>query len=129
MIAAALTAAAWITVSATAYAPCEGGGSTGQSASGKQLRVGFVANNQLPLGTWIELDRQVQGRRFYIVEDRIGWGSELDIYMDSCGAMDSFGRRQIKLRVVPGSQLYRGKPMGGWRFVAGKRGARLVWRP
>lgn len=127
--AALLTAAAFMSGSATAYAPCEGGGSAGQTASGKQLRVGYVANNILPLGTWIELSKPVQGRRFYVVEDRIGWGSDLDIYMESCAAMHAFGRRTVRYRAVPKGELYRGKPMGGWRLVRGKSRARLVWRP
>lgn len=125
----ALIATAFVTVSATAYAPCEGGGSAGQTASGKQLRVGYVANNTLPLGTWIELRRPVQSRRFYRVEDRIGWGSELDIYMESCAAMHAFGRRNVQYRAVPAGHLYRGRPMGGWRLVPGRNGAKLVWRP
>lgn len=129
MTLAALAAAGWLTVSATAYAPCEGGGSAGQTASGKQLRVGYVANNALPLGTWIELRKPIQGRRFYRVEDRIGWGSDLDIYMESCADMHSFGRRIVKYRAVANGELYRGKPIGGWRLVKGKNRARLVWRP
>lgn len=124
-----LIATAFVTVSATAYAPCEGGGSAGQTASGKPLRVGYVANNTLPFGTWIELRRPVQGRRFYRVEDRIGWGSQLDIFMESCAAMHAFGRRNVQFRAVPKSRLYKGRPMGGWRLVPGRHGAKLVWRP
>jgi hypothetical protein len=65
------------------------------TASGGGVYVGEVANNFLPLGTHIELDHPVFGRRFFNVEDRIGWGSELDIYGPSEWACEQYGRQQI----------------------------------
>jgi hypothetical protein len=59
-----------------------------------------VANNFLPLGTWIELDRLAFGRRRYQVEDHIGSGSELDIFNPSEAACDEYGRREIGFRVI-----------------------------
>src|ERR1039457_727189 len=56
-------------VSSTCYAQ----GST--TASGGPVYLGEVANNELPLGTRIMLDRPVFGRRGYRIEDRIGSGS------------------------------------------------------
>jgi 3D (Asp-Asp-Asp) domain-containing protein len=68
---------------------------SGLTASGEQTRPGIVAANQFRLGTWITLDRKVFGRRHYQVEDRIGWGSELDIFNSSEAACLQYGRRRI----------------------------------
>jgi 3D (Asp-Asp-Asp) domain-containing protein len=81
------------TVSSTCYAQ---GGTT---ASGRQTFVGEVANNSLPLGTRIRLDRPVFGRREFVVLDRIGSGSELDIYEPSEATCLDYGRREIGFRV------------------------------
>lgn len=82
-------------MSSTCYAQ---GGTT---ASGEQTRPGIVANNFLPLGTWIELDQPEFGRRRYQVEDHIGSGSELDFFNESEAACDQYGRREIGFRVIP----------------------------
>lgn len=77
------------TVSSTCYSQ----GSI--TASGGPVYLGEVANNFLPLGTRILLDHPVFGRREYRVEDRIGWGSELDIYNPSEAACDDYGRETL----------------------------------
>jgi 3D (Asp-Asp-Asp) domain-containing protein len=59
-----------------------------------------VANNALPLGTHILLDRPVFGRREYVVLDRIGSGSELDVFNESEAACLDYGRREVGFRVV-----------------------------
>jgi hypothetical protein len=46
------------------------------------------------------LDRPVFGRREYRVEDRIGSGSELDIYNPSEAACDNYGREEIGFHVI-----------------------------
>ena len=121
--------AATYTGAATAFAVCDG--STTMTASGRQVRLGYVANNWLPLGSWIELLRPkvIQSRTFYQVMDRGGPAFALDIWTDDCGWMNSWGRRTVKFRSVPKSELYRGKPYKGWSLRKGSRGARLVWRP
>jgi 3D (Asp-Asp-Asp) domain-containing protein len=81
------------TVSATCYAQ----GSI--TASGGPVYLGEVANNFLALGTRIRLDRPVFGRRDYVVEDRIGSGSELDFYNPSETTCLWFGRREIGFRI------------------------------
>lgn len=82
------------TVSSTCYSQ------GGETASGEQARPGEVANNALPLGTRIVLDSSVFGRREYVVEDRIGSGSELDLFNESESACIQYGRREIGFRVV-----------------------------
>jgi hypothetical protein len=54
----------------------------------------------LALGTWIELDHPVFGRRRYQVEDHIGSGSELDVFDESESACLQYGRRELGFRVV-----------------------------
>ena len=121
--------AATYTGSSTGYHPCDG--STSMTASGRTAQIGYVANNSLPFGTWIEMKRPrtVMGRTFFKVMDRGGPGFLVDFWSPSCGWMNSWGRRTITIRVVPRSELYRGKPMKGWRVVASKRGGKLVWKP
>lgn len=68
----------------------------GQMASGKYVYSGAVANNKYPFGTKLE----IKGYGKYIVEDRIGWGSELDIYMPNCNKAKQFGRKKLKVRVI-----------------------------
>lgn len=71
----------------------------GTTASGQQTRVGIVAMNSLPLGTHIVLDHPVFGRRRFVVEDRIGYGSEMDFFYPSEAACLDYGRREIGYRV------------------------------
>jgi hypothetical protein len=127
----ALLAAAILTGSGSAYASCDG--STTQTASGETVRVGFVAANGLRMGSWIEMrsPRRVMDRRWFRVMDRGGMpsGTDLDFWTDDCAWMHSFGRRPVSYRVLPRSELYRGKPYRGWSLRKGSRGARLVWSP
>ena len=122
-----LMAAAVLSGSATAYHTCDG--STTQTASGQSVRVGFVAANNLPLGTWVEMrsPKRVMNRRWFKVMDRGGPGFALDFYAESCAWMNLFGRRHVSYSVVRTSELYRGKPYKGWSVRRGSRGARLVW--
>lgn len=83
----------------TAYSPCSSGTIT---ASGQPTRWGYVAQNTLPLGTWIELRHAILGSRRFRVMDRIGWGSSLDVWMPSCAAATSYGRRVVHSRVLGG---------------------------
>lgn len=121
--------AATYTGAATVYSGCDG--STAMTASGRTVREGYVANNFLPFGTWIEMisPKTIAGRRWFQVYDRGGPSFLIDVWSNDCSFMHAFGRRTVKLRTVPKSELYRGKPYKGWRFVKTKRGARLAWRP
>lgn len=84
-----LSASAHFTVDSTCYHE----GSI--TASGSGVYVGEVANNFLPLGTHIRLDRAVFGRRDFVILDHIGWGSELDIYGPSESACLDYGRQTM----------------------------------
>lgn len=95
------------TGSATAYHRCDG--STTLQANGTRARWGEVANNWLPLGTWIRMVRpeRVGGRRYFRVDDRGGGGFALDFYARSCGWMYQWGRRRVTFRVVPRGEAVR----------------------
>lgn len=128
----AVSASLVLSGSATAYAPCDGSVTVG--SRGNALRIGDVASNDLAYGTWIEIKRPrviVIGSkryRFFRVRDTGGPGFLIDIYAGRyCGFMQAWGRRSVSVRVVPRSELYRGRPLGGWEFRRSARGARLVW--
>jgi hypothetical protein len=70
------------------------------TASGERVHVGIVAQNTLRFGTTIVLDRPAFGRRTYKVEDRIGAGSQLDIYDPSEAACIRYGRQRVGYTVV-----------------------------
>lgn len=73
----------------------------GRMADGSFTRHGSVAMNSLPLGTRIRLvGVKFDGRRSFVVRDRIGWGSELDFWAPSCRMSLWWGRRTVKFRVV-----------------------------
>jgi 3D (Asp-Asp-Asp) domain-containing protein len=59
-----------------------------------------VANNEYPLGTRIEVSHPVFGRRVFSIEDRIGYGSQLDFYNPSEAVCDQYGREVIGVRVL-----------------------------
>lgn len=80
-----------MTVAATGYC---GGGTT---ASGQGAHEGGVAMNAAPLGsTW----RVVSSGATYTVNDRIGHGSDFDIYFSDCGAANAFGRQTLTIEQV-----------------------------
>jgi 3D (Asp-Asp-Asp) domain-containing protein len=88
-------AAQVVTVSATSY--CQ----SGRMADGTFTRPGSVASNRHPLGTRLRvIGRRIYGRRTFVVRDRIGWGSELDVYTASCSTARRFGRQRVRYRVV-----------------------------
>src|SRR5205807_7134586 len=77
-------------LSSTAY--CE----TGNMASGRRAYRGAVAANRWPLGTRLRVSDSPYGPGTFVVEDRIGWGSELDFAMPGdCGGANRWGRRRV----------------------------------
>lgn len=74
---------------------CPTGNST---ASGKTPRRGMVAtiSRSIPFGTHI----QIQGLGEFVVEDRIGHGSEFDIFTPSCSEADRFGRQHHRVNIL-----------------------------
>lgn len=80
-------------VSSTAY------DDWGLMASGNYVYDGAVACNFLPLGTRTLVLSGSYAGRVLVVEDRIGWGSEYDIWM-ATGALQ-YGRQQIMIQLLP----------------------------
>jgi 3D (Asp-Asp-Asp) domain-containing protein len=39
----------------------------------------------------------IRGRGMVTVEDRIGWGTQLDIWMPSCAEADNYGRQEVEI--------------------------------
>ena len=64
-------------------------------ANGMYPEEGYVANNQYPFGTVVEI---LGGT--YTVGDRIGHGSDWDIYMDSYDECKQFGRRYDNVKII-----------------------------
>ena len=73
----------------------------GLMADGSFVRAGSVAMNSLPLGSLVRLvGVTFEGRRLFTVRDRIGWGSEMDLWTASCTAARAWGRRTVHYRVL-----------------------------
>lgn len=73
----------------------------GRMADGSWTRAGSAASNRHPLGTRIRLTgRSFYGRRIFVIRDRIGWGSSLDLWAPSCGMSRSWGRRTVSYVVI-----------------------------
>lgn len=69
-----------------------------RTASGKWPTVGMVAtiSRSIPFGTRVLID----GLGEFTVEDRIGHGSEFDIFTPSCAEADRFGRQHRRVRIL-----------------------------
>lgn len=67
-----------------------------RTASGLWPREGMAAGNRWPFGTRL----RVEHIGVVTVTDRIGWGSDLDLYMSSCAAARRFGRQHLTVEVV-----------------------------
>jgi 3D (Asp-Asp-Asp) domain-containing protein len=70
---------------------------SGTMADGTQVRAGSVASNQHPLGTHLIVSSSPTGQRHWVVRDRIGWGTELDFWVPTCGQAYSWGRRTVRI--------------------------------
>lgn len=84
-----------VTLDTTAY--CESGSRT---ASGVYPQRGMAASNLFPFGQRL----RVPGIGIVTVTDRIGYGSQLDIYMGGPGCEQralAFGRRSLLVEVLP----------------------------
>lgn len=67
-----------------------------RTASGVWPTPGMAAGNRWPLGTRLA----VEGVGVIEVQDRIGHGSELDLFFHSLRACREFGRRRLHVSVV-----------------------------
>ncbi len=62
---------------------------------------GSVAMNQYRFGTKIKVSHPIFGKRYWIVRDRYGYGTQADFWTGSCAQANNYGRRNISYRVVP----------------------------
>lgn len=69
----------------------------GTMSDGTFTRQGSVAMNMVPLGTHIRVSRSPTGKKFHTVRDHIGWGTQLDFWVPSCGQARAWGRRQVRV--------------------------------
>lgn len=65
-------------------------------ANGEKPYEGAVACNLVPIGTKL----YIEGYGYYVVKDRIGHGSQLDIFMETENECNQYGRRTIKVYIV-----------------------------
>lgn len=95
----AFAAALVFAASSTSYCP---GSSGSVMADGSHVRWGSAASNRHPFGTRLRLLGGVRfrGRRTFVVRDRIGYGSDLDLWSPSCAASRQWGRRTVRYRLV-----------------------------
>lgn len=74
----------------------------GRMADGSYTRPRSAASNQLPLGKRIRLVGKItgpKGMRKYVIRDRIGWGTELDLWVGSCNTAIRFGRHTVHFKL------------------------------
>lgn len=81
----------WRTLNSTAYCL------SGTMANGRRVHSGAVAMNLLSLGSHVTVSSSPLGTRHFTVEDRIGWGSQIDFWVPSCALALAWGRRQVKV--------------------------------
>jgi hypothetical protein len=69
----------------------------GGTSSGQPVGSGVVAMNGFPFGTvWLVTDGPMAGQTL-TVWDRIGRGSQFDVWIGDCAAARQYGRRQITI--------------------------------
>ncbi len=73
----------------------------GQMADGSYTRMRSAASNTLRLGTKIRLVGKAgpNGIRLYVIRDRIGYGTQLDLWTASCSDAIRFGRRNLRYKI------------------------------
>lgn len=67
-----------------------------RTSSGAWPREGMAASNRYPFGTRLA----VEGVGVVTVADRIGWGSDLDLFFNSLSACLHFGRQRLLVEEV-----------------------------
>lgn len=71
----------------------------GRMSDGTYTRAGSAASNRHPLGTRIYLKQSFYGRHKFVVRDRIGWGSELDLWAPTCSTSYAWGARYVSYQL------------------------------
>jgi 3D (Asp-Asp-Asp) domain-containing protein len=72
----------------------------GRMADGAYVHAGAVAMNGVPLGSRYRVLNGPLAGAVLTVEDRIGSGSRFDVWLASCSAAISYGRRTIDVEAV-----------------------------
>lgn len=67
-------------------------------ANGRRVHQGAVAVNGVPFGTRYQVLSGPLAGNTYTVEDRIGHGTQFDVWTPSCATADRYGRHQIQVR-------------------------------
>lgn len=71
---------------------------SGTMADGQQVHQGAIAtlDRSIPFGTHIT----VPGMGTYTVEDRVGYGTDFDVWTSSCAMADRWGRHHLQVRLA-----------------------------
>ena len=83
-----------LSVDSTSY--CQGG----TMADGEQTYIGAAAGNLWRFGTRIKILSGRLAGTIVTISDRIGWGSQLDIFNPSCAWAIQYGRERIEVQIV-----------------------------
>lgn len=67
-----------------------------RTASGLWPEYGMVASNLWPLGTRVE----IEGLGIFTVQDRVGGGTDVDVFLETRAECMRFGRKHLRVRVV-----------------------------
>lgn len=70
---------------------------SGTMADGQRVHEGAIAtlDRSIPFGTRIT----VPGLGTYVVEDRVGWGTDFDIWTPSCAMAHRWGRHHLRVTI------------------------------
>ena len=69
-------------------------------ADGEQTYIGAAAGNLWRFGTRIKILSGRLAGTIVTISDRIGWGSQLDIFNPSCAWAIQYGRERIEVQIV-----------------------------
>ena len=72
----------------------------GTMADGQETYWGAAAGNEWPFGTRLKILTGRLAGTVVTIADRIGWGSQLDIFSPSCAWSWLYGREAILAQVV-----------------------------
>lgn len=87
-------AAAVLTLDSTSY--CQ----AGIMADGQETYWGAAAGNEWPFGTRMRILTGRLAGTVVTIADRIGWGSQLDIFSPSCAWSWWYGRERVSVEII-----------------------------
>lgn len=70
---------------------------SGTMADGQPVHRGAVAtlDRSIPFGAHVV----IPGLGTFVVEDRVGWGTDFDVWTPSCATADRWGRHRLQVAV------------------------------